>query len=94
MKSESLFQKRVMRDLKSLSSSWVLKTQERTRKGVPDVLVCINGFFVAIELKASEKAKVAPLQAFEVSCINNAGGRAYIAFPENWNEIFNELKKI
>ena len=91
MKPESVFQKRVLRDLKNLPNCWVLKTQEKTRRGVPDILACYMGKFIALELKASEKTTVSPLQAFEISCINHAGGQAHIAYPENWAEV---LKKI
>ena len=92
MKPESIFQKRVLRDLKSLPNCWVLKTQEKTRRGVPDILACYMGKFIALELKASEKSPIAPLQEFELGCINHAMGHAYIAYPENWIEVLNIIK--
>mgnify|MGYP006391053515 CR=1 FL=1 len=60
MKPETKFQNRVLKDLKKLDNLWVLKTQEKTRKGVPDLLICANGKFVAIELKN--------LHCFRVAC--------------------------
>jgi hypothetical protein len=94
MKPESLFQKRVLRDLKKLPHSWILKTQEKTRRGVPDILMCLGGYFVALELKASQKSNIAPIQAYEITQIQHSGGRAYIAYPENWNEILLKITSL
>lgn len=93
MKPETKFQNKVLKDLKTLDRTWVLKTQEKTRKGVPDILICLGGHFVALELKAKEK-KPEPLQQFELECIDAALGTALVAYPENWEETFNYLKKI
>lgn len=93
-KNETKFQNRVLKDLKSLPYTWVLKTQERARRGVPDILLCFKGRFVAIELKASEEALVSPLQCYEISKIQLAGGLAYIAYPENWGAVLNDIKSI
>jgi hypothetical protein len=94
MKPESIFQKRVLRDLKNLPHSWILKTQEKTRRGVPDILMNLGGRFVAIELKASQKATVSPLQAYEIALIKHSGGAAYVAYPENWNEVLDKIKML
>lgn len=94
MKLETKFQNRVLKDLKSLPNTWVLKTQERARRGIPDILSCVAGHFVAIELKASQEAIVSPLQRYEISNIEHSGGYAYIAFPENWDTVLKEIKQI
>lgn len=93
MKPESIFQQRVLRDLKKLPYTWILKTQEKTRRGVPDIIMSMSGYFIAIELKASQKAVVAPLQCYEIAAIQHTGARAFIAYPENWTQIFHELEK-
>ena len=93
MKPETKFQNKVLNDLKKLDNLWVLKTQEKTRKGIPDLLICANGHFVAIELKAYKK-NPDPLQQFELNCIEASGGAAMVAYPENWPEIFEYLKEI
>lgn len=94
MKAEGIFQRRVIKDLKTLGKIWILKTQEKTRKGIPDILMCLNGRFIALELKASKKAIVAPLQCYEIAQIQHSVGLAFIAYPENWNEVFEEIKRI
>ena len=93
MKPETKFQNKVLSDLKKLDNLWVLKTQEKTRKGVPDLLICANSRFVAIELKSKNKTPE-PLQQFELNCIAASGGASFVAYPENWEEIFNSLKEI
>lgn len=90
MKPETKFQNRVLKDLKKLDNLWVLKTQEKTRKGVPDLLICAKGKFVAIELKSKNKSPD-QLQQFELSCIKAAMGVALVAYPDNWSEILKKL---
>ena len=94
MKPETRFQNRVLRELKQLPRTWILKTQEKTRKGVPDILLCSSGHFIALELKASEKAIVAPIQRFELGCIQAALGSSFIAYPENWDSVLKAIKSI
>lgn len=60
-----------------------------TRAGVPDLLCCVNGRFVAIEVK-STIGSTSLLQEETIKEIQSAGGIAIITHPEN----FNELKKI
>lgn len=93
MKPETKFQNKVLKDLKKLDNIWVLKTQEKTRKGVPDLLICAKGKFVAIELKAYQK-NPDPLQQFELNCIEASGGASFVAYPENWKEIYTKIKII
>lgn len=52
-----------------------------TRRGIPDILACVNGHFIAIEVK-TDTGKVSPLQAREVNAIRDAGGMAFILRPE------------
>lgn len=94
MKPETRFQNKVLRDLKELPHVWVLKTQEKTRRGVPDILLSAGGRFVALELKASAKAIVASIQRFELDCIEATGAIALVAYPENWDSVKNVIRSI
>ena len=47
------------------------------RAGVPDIIACVNGFFLAIECKAG-KNKVSALQAREIENIKASGGVALV----------------
>lgn len=91
MKPETKFQKKVLSDLKKLPNIWILKTQERARRGVPDILLCCNGTFVALELKASPKSPLASLQRFEIEQIKASGGLGFVANPENWADIYRQI---
>lgn len=91
-KAESLFQDKVKRYLKSLDRCWFVKVQQVSINGTPDILCCINGFFVALELKASSKGRLSKLQDWNLNHISKANGMAYVAYPENWDNIKNKLQ--
>lgn len=69
---------------------WVLKTWSNgiQREGVPDLLVCCNGYFLGIELK-NETGKPSALQLWNIRQINGAGGYAFTLYPDQ----FEEFKK-
>lgn len=56
-----------------------------TKVGVPDLLACVNGFFVAIEVKAS-KGKPTELQLWNREKIRESGGISIIIYPEQFED--------
>lgn len=61
--------------------------------GIPDVLACINGKFVAIEVKRSKGGIVSPLQKAQIEKIKENGGIAGVASSmEEFLEILKEGK--
>jgi Holliday junction resolvase len=54
--------------------------------GTPDILACVNGYFLAIEVKA-EDGKPSELQLVKIDAIRKAGGFAYVAYPSGWNRL-------
>lgn len=60
-----------------------------TRAGVPDLLVCCNGIFLGVELKAA-KGRPTDLQIHELHRIRDAGGLAILLYPDQLN-IFKNL---
>lgn len=48
------------------------------RQGIPDIICCIGGRMVAIEVKA-DGGKVSPAQEMEIARINKCGGLAFVA---------------
>jgi len=56
------------------------------RSGVPDIVACVNGNFLAIECKAGTNKPTA-LQVREIEAIRKAGGVAVVANEENWDEV-------
>lgn len=56
------------------------------RSGVPDVICCVDGRFLAIECKAG-KGKTTPLQDRELHAIASAGGSALVINEDNLQEV-------
>lgn len=65
-----------------------------TKSGIPDILACVNGYFVGIEVK-SDAGNPTALQLHHVSKIRNAGGFAFVVYPSGFEEFkafIEELK--
>lgn len=54
--------------------------------GTPDILACINGYFVAIEVKA-QNGKPSELQLAKINDVRQAGGFGYVVYPSGWNKL-------
>ncbi len=63
------------------------------RSGIPDIICCANGFFVAIECKAGGN-KPTPLQVREIENIRLAGGVAVVANETNYELLRDVLGSI
>jgi len=90
-KKETTFKDRIYPILKALPNTWVEKIQQRSIRGTPDFLMCVNGMFVGLELKKSDKEDEDLLQDHKLNLINKAGGLGLKASPENWNKILLTL---
>ena len=71
---------------------WVLKTWSNgvQRQGIPDLLVCCNGFFMGVELKA-EKGRPSDLQLWNVEEIRKAGGIAIVLYPHQFEQFMDMI---
>lgn len=76
------------------STAWFQKISQRGVRGIPDVIGCIHGKFVAIEFKASSKHKPTAIQAHTLEQISKAGGVAKVCSPENFKETTEALRKL
>jgi len=56
------------------------------RAGIPDIIGCYNGRFVAIECKAG-KGKTTALQDRELARISTADGLSYVINEDNIHEL-------
>ena len=56
------------------------------RSGVPDIIACFNGRFIAIETKAG-KGTTTTLQERELDLIRRSGGVAMVINEENLDEL-------
>ncbi len=50
---------------------------DRWKSGIPDLLLCVNGLFLAMELK-TPTGRVAPIQDATLNKIRFAGGWAWV----------------
>lgn len=92
-KPETLFVSKIKHDLKQLPNSWFFKTQEQGRVGIPDIICCLNGYFIAIEAKVG-KNKATAIQEHTIMEMVKAGAIAAIVTPEQWPSLLDSLKKI
>lgn len=90
MAGEKQFENKIKKFLKD-NGCWFVKyfANRNTRAGVPDLLACVNGYFVAIEVKA-ENGKPSELQLWNVEQIRKAGGIAIVLYPDQFDD-FKEL---
>lgn len=63
------------------------------RSGVPDIIACVNGHFLAIECKAG-KNKPTLLQVREIEAIRRSNGVAVVANEENWEMVRPLVRKL
>lgn len=61
------------------------------KSGIPDLILCVNGFFVSAELKAPN-GRPSELQKLNTDRINKSGGIGVILYPEGFEQ-FKELLK-
>ena len=84
MAQEKNFENKIKLYLKSHDHYFVKYFANRmTKVGVPDILACVNGSFVGIEVKSST-GKPSELQIYNAREINESGGYAVIVSPEQW----------
>lgn len=89
---ESVFKDRIKPKLGALG--FFEKIQQEGIRGTPDILGCIGGFFIALELKKDARSKPSQLQVFKLIKIYQAGGLAFVVSPKSWEEIHVGLKSL
>jgi len=63
------------------------------RSGVPDIICCVAGRFLAIECKAGTNKPTA-LQVHEIEQIRSAGGVAAVVNEANWDSIREIIRSL
>jgi hypothetical protein len=94
LKPETVFYQRIKPYLEALPYSFVLRMQQEAIRGTPDIIMCVRGRFVALELKKSAKAPVTKLQKYVLEMVRRAGGYGEVCYPENWLFIYSDLLRI
>lgn len=96
MGPEKNFENKI-KDFLDNQEAWYVKffANRMTKEGIPDILACINGYFVGIEVKA-QNGKPSDLQIYHCEKIRKAGGFAFVLYPSGFDDfkIFvKELRK-
>ena len=86
MAQEKNFENKIKNYLKA-HDCWYVKyfANSFTKSGIPDLISCVNGYFVAIEVKA-ENGKPSELQLWNRDQIRKSGGIAIIVYPSQWED--------
>lgn len=95
-KPETLFKERLQPLLNAIPKSWWFKTQQLSTLGIPDIVGCVDGTFVALELKRDlkESLKKHSLQRHVLGLISKAGGFSAIVYPENSADIIAKIRSL
>ena len=84
MAQEKNFENKIKAYLKSIGAYFMKTHGDRfSRVGTPDIIACVNGHFVAVEVKA-ENGKPSELQIHNIEQINKAGGCGVILYPKGF----------
>ena len=61
------------------------------KSGIPDLLLCVNGFFISCELK-SKTGRPSKLQKKNTTAINQSNGIGIVLYPDGFEQ-FKEIVK-
>ena len=86
MASEKNFENKIKSFLKE-NNAWFVKffANRMTKVGVPDILACVNGYFIGIEVKA-QNGRPSELQLWNVSKIKESEGFAVVLYPNQFED--------
>lgn len=87
MGSEKQFENRIKNVLKAKNCYFIKYWGggEFTKSGVPDILCCVNGSFVGIEVK-SATGKPSDLQIYNLKKITESGGYGILLYPDQFED--------
>lgn len=93
--AEKQFENKIKGFLKE-QGAWFIKYwagSQFTKNGIPDILSCVNGYFVAIEVKA-QNGKPSELQLHTINKIREAGGFAFVLYPSGYEQFKKFVKDL
>ncbi len=61
------------------------------KEGIPDILMCVNGIFISLELK-SAKGRPSELQKKNTAMVNESNGVGIILYPDGFENFKNILR--
>lgn len=93
MGPEKKFENEVKKWLDALTDTWYFKVHGNgvQSSGIPDIIACVNGDFVALEIK-SEVGKLSELQKSKLKRLYEVGGLVYVVKPSNFESVKAGIK--
>ena len=92
--SESKFEAKFCKDLKDTYKAMCLKSDKANITGFPDrTIIMPDGLVVFIEFKKSKDASYQPLQKVQLQKLKNFDHVVFECYPENRDEVWNEIAK-
>ena len=86
---EKVFENKIKAYLKSIGAYFIKTHGDRFSKvGTPDIIACVNGKFVALEVKA-ENGKPSELQLYHLEQIRKAGGHSFLLYSKDFEDFKN-----
>ena len=79
--------------LKALKYCVAFPIQQVAIVGDPDFILCLNGKFVALELKAPW-GRLSAVQEYKLDLVKRLGGIAIVASPRNWEQVKFQLRQL
>jgi penicillin-binding protein-related factor A (putative recombinase) len=76
MPKEQQLQSKILKYLKE-KGIYAIKTVTATKNGVPDIIACYKGKYIAIEVKTPE-GKLSELQHYNLRQVEKAGGYSFV----------------
>lgn len=84
-----------IKDYLKTKNVWFVKyfANSFTPSGIPDLLCCVNGYFLAIEIKAP-KGRPSSLQKFTLEKIRESNGLAIVLYPKDFEDFKILVEKL
>lgn len=95
MAAEKSFENRIKSELHG-RGAWRVKffANAYTPSGIPDILSCLNGHFLGIEVKGGSSYGLTELQKHNLKQIRSAGGIGICVYPSGWEQFLQLLDDI
>lgn len=94
MAEEKNFENKIKKFLKD-EGCYFLKTWSNgvQRSGIPDLLICCNGYFIGVEVKATNGTP-SNLQLWNIEQIQKSNGLAFILYPSAFSAFKEFIRSI
>ncbi|MBF0747306.1 VRR-NUC domain-containing protein [Gemella sp. 19428wG2_WT2a] len=92
--SEKAYENKIKKFLKDNGCFYIkYNPQQFGQAGTPDILACVGGRLVAIEVKR-ESGKISELQKYKIKEIIKAGGIAFVTRPSGFEDLKNFIEEL